>query len=106
MSRMNADPEVVRADMRKMFSNAVDFRAAVHNAIGAGSVCWDDPSGAGEFRSDIALIIAEELCFHLQKTGVFPPVVRDPGGAPTPFEEALVVWLEATGKFDVQRRQW
>lgn len=38
-----------------------DLEEAVGQAIGAGSVCWEDPGGAGVFQSDRASQIVDEL---------------------------------------------
>lgn len=40
---------------------------AIMEAIGAASVCWSNPSGAGEFNAGMATDIGNELIALLQK---------------------------------------
>jgi hypothetical protein len=46
--------------LRQMFSNAEHLEAAVMEAIGAGSMCWNEPP-SGHFDSTKAEIVALEL---------------------------------------------
>jgi len=39
-----------------------DLFHAIHEAIGAASMCWDNPEGAGTFKSSKASEIASNLC--------------------------------------------
>ncbi len=41
------------------------MRNKVYEAIGAASMCWETPEGAGIFQSDRAQIIADNLCIDL-----------------------------------------
>lgn len=42
-----------------MFDNVHDARELIGVAIGAGSVCWENPAGAGVFDSTKAAEIAD-----------------------------------------------
>lgn len=43
------------------FDDAGDLAQAVQQAVGAASVCWENPGGAGIFDSDRALHVASAL---------------------------------------------
>jgi hypothetical protein len=42
-------------------AKAESIDAAIHQAIGAASVCWENPAGAGVFLSERAHSIAQQL---------------------------------------------
>ena len=41
--------------------------SAVYQAIGAASVCWENPAGAGVFDSDRAAEVAEALLSKIRE---------------------------------------
>ena len=43
------------------WDKGTEVREAVGNALGAASMCWEHPEAAGEFLSDRAVQILEEL---------------------------------------------
>lgn len=45
---------------------AEDIKAAVYQAIGVGSVCWEDLSGAGVFNDQLAREVGEELLERIE----------------------------------------
>jgi hypothetical protein len=49
-----------------------DAFTAVGLAIGAASVCWENPGGAGVFDSTRAAQIADELVAHLRRLRLMP----------------------------------
>lgn len=49
-----------------MFDDVHDARELIGVAIGAGSVCWEKPSAAGEFDSTAASVIADAAYVRLQ----------------------------------------
>lgn len=50
-------------ELRPIFGWPIDkpVHEAIGEAIGAASVCWSNPSGAGTFDSERAAAIADEL---------------------------------------------
>lgn len=42
------------------------LREVVYIAMGAASVCWDNPAGAGVFREDVATQVAEDLLMKVK----------------------------------------
>lgn len=51
-------------------SDADTIEAAVYQALGAASVCWDSMEGTGVFHSDEAKAIAEELLARIRAESV------------------------------------
>ena len=51
-------PEMTMSKNR--FADAADATELMHQVIGAGSMCWEDLSGAGVFDSTEAAKIAKE----------------------------------------------
>lgn len=54
-----------------------DRDAAIFQAIGAASVCWDNPRGSGVFDSDQAKAVADGLIRYLDQLGT-PLYEADP----------------------------
>lgn len=50
-----------------MFDEVHDARELIAQAIGAGSMCWENPGGAGEFDSTQAAEVADAAYLRLQK---------------------------------------
>lgn len=42
-----------------MFDSVFDARELIGQAVGAGSVCWENPEGAGMFDSTMAAEVAD-----------------------------------------------
>ena len=42
-----------------------DLHTKVHEALGAASMCWENPGGAGEFISEQASKIGEDLMVEI-----------------------------------------
>jgi hypothetical protein len=55
---------------------------AVGVAIGAASVCWESPEGAGVFLSERAAAISEELVAAIRDGRVMVDGRKAPDGAP------------------------
>lgn len=51
---------------------------AVGEAIGAASMCWETPEGAGVFQSDRASEIVDDLMYRIDMYGDSLPLVRMP----------------------------
>lgn len=49
------------ATMINYLDGADTLESAVFQALGAASVCWENPGGAGVFESDRAKAIGDEL---------------------------------------------
>lgn len=49
-----------------MFDGVTDIRELIGLAIGAGSVCWSNPGGAGEFDSTTAADIVDAAYGRVQ----------------------------------------
>lgn len=52
------------------FSRAETVEEVVFQAIGAGSVCWENPNGAGEFDSTLARAVGDDAMARLRELGV------------------------------------
>jgi hypothetical protein len=50
------------------FEQAGDRHQAVVLAVGAASMCWEHPEGAGVFASERAIDVANDLIRYLQLT--------------------------------------
>lgn len=50
------------------WDNDTTIKNAVCQALGAASVCWEHPEGAGEFNPDQCVAIANELCKFIGET--------------------------------------
>ena len=61
-------PPVVVTPSRVMLNLQAenDIVAAVHVAIGAASMCWEDVYSAGEFKTEMAADIASQLVRRIQ----------------------------------------
>lgn len=44
--------------------------SAITQAVGAASMCWENPGGAGEFQSEQALSVVEGLVAWLRGQGI------------------------------------
>jgi len=44
-----------------MFDSVFDARELIGQAVGAGSVCWENPAGAGVFDSTMAAEVADAV---------------------------------------------
>lgn len=63
----NLDPGQGRAmSETNMFDGVTDIRELIGLAIGAGSVCWSNPGGAGEFDSTTAADIVDAAYGRVQ----------------------------------------
>lgn len=60
---MSKDNEPFAFDRRE----SLTLTSAVYQAIGAASVCWENPGGAGVFDSDRAAEIAEALLTEIRR---------------------------------------
>lgn len=47
------------------FHNVTNIKELIGQAIGAGSMCWEDVCGAGEFESNEAARILDEVVERL-----------------------------------------
>lgn len=56
------------------FKDAKSVEEVVFQAIGAGSVCWENPGGAGIFDSTEAKKVGDEAMERLREMGVTPVV--------------------------------
>ena len=54
------------SDERNMFNDVNDIRELIGQAIGAGSVCWENPAGAGVFDSAQAATVADAAYLRVQ----------------------------------------
>ena len=70
-----------------------DLHEAVHLAVGAASVCWEDMSGTGVFQDDHARVVAQALIQYVEAN--YWPIPEDQP-APT-FEEDLRALLNKHG---------
>lgn len=50
-----------------LFADAVDIDQVIMLAIGAASVCWENPSGAGEFDSSRAVDIGKDASVRIHE---------------------------------------
>lgn len=46
-------------EVHGMFDSVFDARELIGQAVGAGSVCWENPAGAGVFDSTMAAEVAD-----------------------------------------------
>ncbi|QDH91811.1 hypothetical protein SEA_PHRAPPUCCINO_136 [Mycobacterium phage Phrappuccino] len=46
--------------MANRFAEVTDVETLVYQLVGAGSACWENPGGAGQFDTDAAATIAED----------------------------------------------
>lgn len=60
---MTTDNEPFEFDRYEGFT----IESAVHQALGAASVCWENMSGTGVFQSDRAVEIAEALLSEIRR---------------------------------------
>ena len=58
--------DIEHTDQGFDFSAVTDVKAAVFQTIGAASVCWEDPGGAGVFDSTRAAALGEGLVAWLE----------------------------------------
>lgn len=54
-------------DKDNKFKTAEDRKAVVYQAVGAGSVCWENPGGAGIFDSEQAVVVSEHALARLRE---------------------------------------
>jgi hypothetical protein len=52
-------------DNELILDHTVDIEQFIGEAVGAASMCWSNPEGAGVFDSERAARIAEEIKDHL-----------------------------------------
>lgn len=52
---------------QNMFHDARDVGTLLRLAVGAASVCWEKPEGAGVFDSDRALLVAKDAQTRLEQ---------------------------------------
>lgn len=52
------------------FDDVTTVEELIGTAIGAGSMCWEHPGGAGVFDSDRASLIVEEVVTKLGRMGI------------------------------------
>lgn len=50
-----------------MFADCESIEEIVGRAIGAGSVCWENPAGAGEFDSTQASKICQDAIYEIRR---------------------------------------
>jgi hypothetical protein len=43
-----------------------NLSSAVHQAVGAASMCWENPGGAGQFLSNNATAVARDLIAYIE----------------------------------------
>lgn len=53
-----------------MFSDCAGPVEAIFQALGAASVCWENPGGAGIFESDRAKQVGDDLVERLREFGL------------------------------------
>lgn len=46
----------------------------IHETVGSASMCWTNIKGAGEFRSELASEVAQELCDYIHRHTVKKPI--------------------------------
>lgn len=58
------------------FEDAEDVTELIHQVIGAGSMCWENLSGAGVFDSTEAAKIGSDAVARLSELGYIPMIAR------------------------------
>jgi hypothetical protein len=53
--------------MPNRFSDADTIESLIYQVVGAGSVCWENVSGAGEFNSTLAKSVGEDALIRLSQ---------------------------------------
>jgi hypothetical protein len=56
--------------MSNRFADAQTAREVIYQAIGAGSVCWENLSNTGTFQSEKAFQIGKEAIERLNELGL------------------------------------
>lgn len=56
--------------MSNRFADAESAEQVVFQAIGAGSMCWENMSGTGVFQSEEAKAIGDEAVARLRELGI------------------------------------
>lgn len=52
------------------FKDADNVESLIYQTVGAGSVCWENPGGAGVFDDEKARGVAEDAVQRLRELGV------------------------------------
>jgi hypothetical protein len=65
---------------RNYFADVEDVSALIYQTVGAGSVCWENPGGAGIFDDQQARQVAQDCLVRLSE--LLEEVMDDPPGAP------------------------
>lgn len=81
------NPGLVSQDSRFAAANSVD--SLLHQLAGAASVCWDNPSGAGEFDSGLAHDFVMKAQHRLIELLEVTAPVLDTADAPSDFTGEL-----------------
>lgn len=59
----------LKPERQNMFTGVMNIKELLHQAVGAGSMCWENVSGAGVFDDGKARQVAEDLEEQLSEIG-------------------------------------
>lgn len=68
-SQRAAQATIPHPDPKNLFAQAENPIQAIHQAMGAASMCWEKPEGAGVFDSDRAVDVTYNLILRLREMG-------------------------------------